>query len=217
MNPATELHAVKSALETETQEQQKELRGESDRLERQLVETKIPDDLDPQPVAVEVPDPVTVELHEELAAVKTQLAEIADGTREERQKELRDKSDRLERQLVETKIPEDLNPPPAVEPPDPTAELRDELAQVKAQLVELSEMLAIMRKNAEEADKDPEGRSVDPLRKRSEELALEVVSDGMSLRKPPVQAIQPVEPVDVEALRRQSRDLMLQILSITTE
>jgi HK97 family phage prohead protease len=85
--------------------------------------------------------------------------------------------------------------------------LKAELAAVKAELEEI--------KKAEEADKEPPVRSVDPLRKRSEELELEVVSGGMSLqKKPPKKAPEsPPDLVPLAELRRQSRELMLELLS----
>jgi hypothetical protein len=70
-------------------------------------------------------------------------------------------------------------------------------------------------RQTEVTDKEPEVRSVDPLRKRSEELALEIVSDGMSLRKTPptTKPEPPPELVDLRELKRRSRDLMLWQLS----
>lgn len=131
--------------------------------------------------------------------------------------ELRAESDRLEREVAEQTIPEEVK---AIDPPapeDPNAEVLKELQEVKGQFAELKAELADLKEKAAEQDKEPEARSADPLRKRSEELALEVASGGMSLRKPPmVKEISP-EPVDTDALKRESRDWMFQVLSYHTE
>ncbi len=73
---------------------------------------------------------------------------------------------------------------------------------------------------AVEADEDKEpirARSEDPLRKRSQELALEIQTSGLSLRKPEVVVPEPKpEPAFTEAeLKRRSHDLMLEILTGT--
>jgi HK97 family phage prohead protease len=104
---------------------------------------------------------------------------------------LRKESDRIERDLVESQIPE--------------------LATAETALEDLS-------KKAEEMDKDRKAPSMDPLRKRSEELALEVASDGMSLRRPPTkEAPAPPDLTDLRELKQQSRDLMDLLLSDTME
>lgn len=58
----------------------------------------------------------------------------------------------------------------------------------------------------------------DPLRKQAEALALEVASGGIDLRQPPKQ--DPPEQPDLmplKELKRRSRDLMLEVLTGTTE
>lgn len=154
MNPATELHAVKSALGVEDAPDPDELRKESERLEREVAEAKLPD----------------------VSQVKA-------------------------------------------EPAEPAPDLFKELQEVKERLARTEQALEDLRKKADVTDKEPDGaRSVDPLRKRSEELALEVASDGMSLRTPPPKAPEPVpETVDPDALKARSRDLMFEVLSYSTE
>lgn len=67
-------------------------------------------------------------------------------------------------------------------------------------------------------DKETKSRSVDPLRKRSEELALEIASDGMSLRRPPAKHAEQVrEGPSPEELKRMSRELMEEVLSYGME
>jgi hypothetical protein len=129
---------------------------------------------------------------------------------------LRKESERLEREVAEAKIPDDIPDQPPAEP-EPEIDLVKELQEVKARLADTEQALEVLRKKAEEADKEPEARSVDPLRKRSEELALEIASGGMSLRKPPMEVKDTPEPVDLDALKRESRDRMFEVLSYSTE
>jgi HK97 family phage prohead protease len=129
---------------------------------------------------------------------------------------LRKESERIERDLAESQIPE-LPPAPAT----PAAEEPDvlkELQEVKARLATAETALETLSKKAEEMDKDRKAPSMDPLRKRSEELALEVASDGMSLRRPPTKET-PAAPdlTDLRELKQQSRDLMDLLLSDTME
>jgi hypothetical protein len=101
--------------------------------------------------------------------------------------------------------------------------LKDDLSdEAKADLLlKAQEALGVQHpQQTEETDKEPQVRSVDPLRKRSEELALEIVSDGMSLRKTPptTKPEPPPELVDLRELKRRSRDLMLwQLRGMETE
>jgi HK97 family phage prohead protease len=129
--------------------------------------------------------------------------------------ELRENSKRLEREVEELKIPEIPEQPKA--PAEPEIDVVKELQEVKAQLSEVSASLQDLKKKAEVTDQETKSRSVDPLRKRSEELALEVSSGGMSLRTPPTQVKEAREPVDLDALKRESRDLMFEVLSYSTE
>jgi len=62
-----------------------------------------------------------------------------------------------------------------------------------------------------EVDKGPGARSTDPLRRRSEELALELASDGLSLKKSTKPPEKP-ELVPLDALKRQSRDYFTDLL-----
>jgi HAMP domain-containing protein len=149
MNPATELHAVKSALDVEE-----------------------PAPLDPG--------------------------------------ELREAAKRVAREHEEARIPD----VPVVEP-EPEPDPRDEEVQaLKAELAELRQEVADMKK-AEVADKEPRARSVDPLRKQAETVALEFASDGLSLRKPPrTPAPAKQEPeLSVGDLKKRMREEMLVHLS----
>jgi HK97 family phage prohead protease len=96
--------------------------------------------------------------------------------------------------------------------------LQSELREVKARLEKVEQTLENPRSKTEETDQEPQARSVDPLRKRSEELALEVASGGLDLRKPPPPVAQDTpEPVDEDELRAKSRDWMFEVLNQTTE
>ena len=131
---------------------------------------------------------------------------------------LRKESLRREREVVADRIPELSSTKTDTSGLEKREErFTKELQEVKAQLATVSTELADLRKKAEVTDQEPEARSVDPLRKRSEELALEVSSGGMSLRKPPEVKATPSEPVDLDALKRESHDLMFEVLSYSTE
>lgn len=73
--------------------------------------------------------------------------------------------------------------------------------------------------NEDRGDEEPKpaksARQVDPLRRRSDETVLDISSDGVSQRKSPkkVKAKPKPEPAEERDLRRQSRDLMLELLS----
>jgi HK97 family phage prohead protease len=93
-----------------------------------------------------------------------------------------------------------------------------ELQEVKAQLAAMQASLEDLRNKADETAQTGDGQPVDPLRKRSEELALEIASGGMSLRKPPAQVKAPPRDPSLEAdLKQRSRDLMFEVLSYSTE
>lgn len=136
--------------------------------------------------------------------------------------DLRADSDRLEREVTETRLVEDVPPAdPVVEPTLEerlTKQFQDQLQEITDRLATTEADLDALKKKAEETDKPSEAISVDPLRKRSEALALEVASAGLSLRRSPtkVKAPQP-DPVDTDALRQQSHDLMFEVLSYSTE
>lgn len=93
-------------------------------------------------------------------------------------------------------------------------ELNTELQDVRDRLEKLEKALDDQKK-ADVTDKEPSARSVDPLRQQAEKAALEVASGGLSQLTQPKQAPAP-EPLDlipVDELKRQSRHLMLQVLS----
>ena len=130
--------------------------------------------------------------------------------------ELRERSEELEREVQEQKIPEEVKAAPSAEDPVVllTQRFETELQEVKSQLDATKAELADLKEKAEES-KGPEARSVDPLRKRSEELALEVATGDLGLRRE-AKATEP-EPVDYDELKRQSRGWMFDVLSYQTE
>lgn len=106
-----------------------------------------------------------------------------------------------------------------------SAEERDavinELQEVKARLDMIEQALEDQKNStkAEETDKETKSRSVDPLSKRAQQIALEVRSDGLSVQPPIKQAAKEtperVPEHDPDELRRVTRDLMVQVLSGT--
>jgi HK97 family phage prohead protease len=193
------------------------LRKESDRIEREMADAQIPE-LPPASetkAAEERPD----ELHELKARLATAEATLEDLSRKAAAPDpvaLRRESERIERDLAESQIPE-LPPAPAIPAAD-EPDVLNELQEVKARLATAETALEDLSKKAEEMDKDRKAPSMDPLRKRSEELALEVASDGMSLRRPPTkEAPAPPDLTDLRELKQQSRDLMDLLLSDTME
>jgi HK97 family phage prohead protease len=92
-------------------------------------------------------------------------------------------------------------------------------ANPEAQLQEVKSALQedVQAEVEDGVNEEPEGaksRPQDPLRKRAEEVLLEIGSDGLSLRKPPevIQEEAP-DPRSEKELRHESRDLELQILT----
>lgn len=148
MNPATELHAVKSALGVE----------------------------DPPPDA----------------------------------ETLRKEADRVAREEAEARFPP-VPPAPKPEQPDLAKELQD----VKTQLAETQAAIEDLRKKAEETSKEPSARSVDPLRKQADAVALEFASDGQNLRKPPIPPVLPKPEPELALgdLKRRMREEILVHLS----
>jgi HK97 family phage prohead protease len=87
-------------------------------------------------------------------------------------------------------------------------DLKQRLATVEQELQEY--------KKADETDEEPDrARSVDPLRKQAESVALEFASDGLSLLKPPRKVEQPTrEPeLSLRDLKQRMRDEILSHLS----
>ena len=127
--------------------------------------------------------------------------------------EQREEAARVEREVEQIQIPDVPAAPPA--PEEPEIDLAHELQEVKSQLAETRELLEDLRKKADETDKEPQARSVDPLRKQAEAVALEFASDGQSLRRPPKTVEQkPPEPsLSLRELKQRTRDEMLGVLS----
>lgn len=77
-----------------------------------------------------------------------------------------------------------------------------------------AEILGIDQKQAEETDKEPKARSVDPLRRAAREAVLDVQTAGRSPRKATKQKATPkAEPRPHKELRTEARRQMLAILS----
>jgi HK97 family phage prohead protease len=101
-----------------------------------------------------------------------------------------------------------------------SAEERDavlnELQEVKGRLEKVEKALEDQEsRKAEVTDQEPQARSVDPLRKQADALALEVASGGVS-PQPPIRHVKPApesDRMDPNELKRVSRDVMLQVLS----
>lgn len=93
-------------------------------------------------------------------------------------------------------------------------DLAKELQEVKGRLKALEDLV----KDADETDKNqPEAGPVDPLRGSAQKAALDILSGGLSAMPPLIeQAPEPAKrdpEMDPDALRKSSRDLMLQVLS----
>jgi hypothetical protein len=94
----------------------------------------------------------------------------------------RKEAERTAREVEASSLP-DVPEPEPVEP-EPEIDLVKELQEVKTRLADAERSLETLTKKAD-ATGDEDSRRVDPLRKQAEDLALEIASDGQSLRKPP--------------------------------
>jgi HK97 family phage prohead protease len=95
--------------------------------------------------------------------------------------------------------------------------LQTELQEVKARLEKLEKALEDQETQVGGGDgQGAKARSVDPLRKQADAIALDVTSGGVSPQPPNRHVAEPPpEPdrIDLKELRRQSREVMLQVLS----
>lgn len=188
-NPKAELQAVKSALETETKET-----PEPDEEPKPEDEPKSDDELrrkseqeERERIAALLPPDLP---DEEAVEYKALLDSIRDLDRDERQ---------------------ELSAMLAID------ELTDAPQDVKDRLTQRAEAILERTKSAEIEDdegEEPQAKSEpqDPLRARSLEVVLDVVSAGLSNRRP-TKAAPPPETTPEDELRRQSRDLELELLS----
>jgi HK97 family phage prohead protease len=122
--------------------------------------------------------------------------------------ELKDEADRVALEVEQTAIPDEL--PPVEEPPPAV----DELQEVKSQLAEMRQELEDLKaKQADETGKATESRSVDPLRRQADAVALEVASGDVVL--PPIKSVAPpsVPEFSLKELREKMRNEMLGVLS----
>jgi HK97 family phage prohead protease len=124
----------------------------------------------------------------------------------------REEAKRVEREVEQTKIPEVPEPPKR--DPEPEIDITKELQEVKDRLAKAETALEDLKK-ADVTDREPKARSVDPLRKQAENVALEIASGGGSLRKPPpTEAPKSPEPaLELRELRQRTRDELLGVLS----
>lgn len=124
---------------------------------------------------------------------------------------LRKQAARIAREVEQAQIPTVPEPPKA---PALDEDLTKELQEVKALLAETREQVDALKKKADATDKEPKARSVDPLRKQADAVALEIASDGQSLRRPP-KTVAPTAPdlIPLDELKRRMRDEMLGVLS----
>lgn len=85
--------------------------------------------------------------------------------------------------------------------------------EVKDRCVSMAQRMLDDAKSVDATDKAPV-RAVDPLRERSEELALAFASGGMSKRRPPPAPAPPPEPdpAELDALRNQTREQVIRFL-----
>lgn len=128
--------------------------------------------------------------------------------------DLRSQADQLAREVEESQIPEVPEQPKA--PVEPEPDLNKELQEVKGLLAEVRAELDALKKKADETDKEPPRvRSVDPLRKQADAVALEIASDGQSLRKPPkpVEQTRPEPSLSLRELKQRTRDELVSVLS----
>jgi hypothetical protein len=97
----------------------------------------------------------------------------------------------------------------ALEAQEPT-EAEKELEAVKALLAETQAELEALKQSAEPGRRTHS----DELRRQADAVALEVATGGADLPKPPKKDPEPVRDLmPVKELRRQSRDLMLEVLT----
>lgn len=87
---------------------------------------------------------------------------------------------------------------------------------IKDKLTAKAQAILADQKAVDVTGKEPRARSVDPLRKQADALALEVLSDGESLRKPPPEKVTEPKPkpaYSLAELKQKSRDETLMALS----
>jgi HK97 family phage prohead protease len=145
---------------------------------------------------------------------EAQEAVLADAVSEEIGKPdaQRKEAERTAREVEANGLPDVPEPEPAE--PEPEIDLVKELQEVKTRLADAERSLETLTKKAD-ATGDEDSRRVDPLRKQAEDLALEIASDGQSLRKPPktVEHKPPEPSLSLKELRQRTRDEMLGLLS----
>lgn len=140
MNPATELHAVKSALETEKHNDAEDLRKQAEQVAREVEQIQVPDDIPPATdEASETTSDALERVQNELQELKTQLADMAGvledlktkadetdkGTKSRSVDPLRQQADAVALEVATGGVP--LPPTKSVEqPPEPEIPL-DEL------------------------------------------------------------------------------------------
>lgn len=226
IDPRTELHEVKSALEIDEPPDVDALRKESDRRERELAESRIPEipPVEEKRLASDIRGQLDAAGSDRFGSGPNKWSYLDDYDPDAKWAVF-NINDSAGTRYVQ--VPYTLNSDGTVALGDTETEVVRATSYRPAtggksftaspELQELARQLDEFKKKAEEADKEPDrARSVDPLRKRGEELALEIASDGMSLRRPPKQETEPTpDLVPLDELKRRSRDLILTLLSDT--
>jgi HK97 family phage prohead protease len=259
MNPATELHAVKSALGVEeTPRDAEELRKEADRVAREQVEAGFPD--------VPPAEPKPKVKASGMAGVLERMATLVDRQEAPTEDEALALARYIMSQFAADKSTDDIetffkavwtaayvNDLPDssflyVEPGGEKDEdgkttprslrhfpvkdangtvdlphLRNALARipqsslpqaVKDRVTAAAQRMLDDNKTVDEADKETKSRSVDPLRRKADAVALEFATEGLP-HKPPVKVQQklPEPNLPLAQLKQRMRDEMLMHLS----
>jgi len=148
-------------------------------------------------------------LQDELASVKAAV-EAPEPTTED---ELRRRA-QAERLKTMTK-----GVPPAPPEADKIDELREQLKKLADAVADMTTAMEKKLDRIEDQVSEDlargKGAGQDPLRARSDQVVLDIASRGLSTRKPPTtrEPERPPEGPGEQALRRQSRDVMLELLT----
>jgi len=214
-----------------------ELRGALERLQSDLAEVKAEVQRPPEPPAEEelrradaearlreaevaASEPVNPlaevagQLGEQMTALKAELEAVKAAV--EREPEPTDGDLRRRAQAERLKDATE-GVPPAPPQPDVAQELREQLKQLTDTVSELAAQMQQRLDRIEDSvseERLAKDAGQDPLRKRSREVVLEIASRGLSQRKPP-KTREPEQPegLNEQALKRQSRDVMLELLT----
>ena len=239
MNPATELHAVKSAIEHENVPDAEALRKQAEQVAREEEQARIPKDVTPAEPAEKdlVAELLTKDPAELEAAAIRILNALDDGFGEKAVWTAAYINDLPDSAFLYVEpggskdsdgktTPRSLRHFPykdatgAVDLPH----LRNALSRipqsslpqaVKDRLAAQAQRILDSMKSVDVTDQETKSRSVDPLRKQADEVAMEFVSGGLSLRKAPKHS-EPQRPepeLEMVELKRRMREEILVHLS----